>query len=302
MRLYLEHGDSGRAGAHVDVALGSLPQDAAAQAVYAGFLEELRRPADALLAWRRTVALDPSNERGALFHGPLSREEDWTDALRAAEAGIGAAPNSARLHLAHATILERENRIYDARRAREDASSIQDLDFLRYGARLEDAYGGNAPQAYRRLAEGLQRTGAPDLAATLQRGLIVSLREADDQQASWFAGTLHQEPATVARKESIPGVWIPGGFGALAFIARGKANSSSEEFLTDYARAIAVNGGTPSHPIQAYLRPLCEYFDQLGALLQMASAKEHQAVITLSLADKPSRQKTQRILDILAGN
>jgi len=301
VRLYLEHGDPERGAVQVDAALAGLPKDASVHATCAGFLEQLQRPDDALGLWRKAVELDPANEPA---HSSVTRllmaKKDWNDALSAAEAGLAVAPGSARLHLAQATALERQDRIYDARRALEQAASIEDVDLLRYRARLEDAYGVGAPRAYRQLAEALDKSASADLPATLERGLEVSIRDADDQQASWFSGRLQRGvPSTTSQRDLTHGMWIPGGFAALAFIARGKANSTPDEFMFDYARAIIGNGGTGPKPVLAYLNPLKEYFERLGALLQLGTMHEHQAVITLSLADKNARQKTTKILDLI---
>ena len=300
VRLYFGHADPEHAQVHVNLAIASLPPDAAVHATYAAFLEQLHRPDDALQLWRKTVALDSSSEPA---HFSVTRllmaKKDWPATLAASESGLTAAPGSARLHLARATSLEELERIYDARRALDQASSIEDGDLLRYRARLEDAYGAAAPAAYRRVAEMLEKKGAADLPATLDRGLEVSLRDADDQQAAWFQTKLQRPGASPAGRASTPGVWIPGGFAALAFIARGKADSSPDEFLADYARALVSNGGTGPRPVLAYLTPLREYFERLGTLLQLGVVHDHQAVITLSLTDKSARQRTEKVLDIL---
>ncbi len=127
----------------------------------------------------------------------------------------------------------------------------------------------------------------------------VSIRDADDPQAAWFQSKLQRPGAASAGPQSAPGVWIPGGFSALAFIARGRPTSGPDEFLADYARAIIGNGGTGPRPVLTYLTPVREYFERLGALLQLGVVHDHKAVITLSLADKNARQRTEKVLEIL---
>ncbi len=90
---------------------------------------------------------------------------------------------------------------------------------------------------------------------------------------------------------------MPGGFAALAFIARGKLNSTPNEFLADYARAILANSGTG--PGTLYIASVREYFDRLGALLELSTRSPGKAAITLSLADNVARRKTEKVLSLL---
>ncbi len=157
IRLYLQHGEKGRALPHVDSAWRDLPSDGAVRAVYADFLEQLSRPADALLLWRKTAEIDPKSEPA---HFAIARlllaKPDIPAALEAAEVGIAAAPTSARLRLARADALAKQGRFYDLRHALEDAAAPADPELLRRRAEVEDAFGGDAPSAYRKLAEALE--------------------------------------------------------------------------------------------------------------------------------------------------
>ena len=250
-------------------------------------------------ASRKTIELDPASEPAHFsLTQSLIAKKDWSGAVAAAESGLAVAPLSARLHLARATSLEQERRIYDARRALESADSIEDLDLLRYRARFEDVYGWDGPRVYRRLAELFEKTAAGELQGVLERGLEVSIRDSDSAQAAWFAAKL-QRPAPALKRDAISGVWIPGGFAALAFVARGKTDSGPDEFLTDYARAIVGNGGAGPKPDLAYLTPLRDYFDFLDALLQLGVMREHRCVIPLSVANPAAQTIAGQVLDLL---
>lgn len=301
IRLYLAQNSLPQAATHVDLALGQLSDDPQILGLYAGFLERLDRPEDSLRLWKNTVRLSPRDEAA---HFSVTRlligKNSLPEALASAEAGLEVAPNSARLHLAKSTILEREGKIYQTRHALAVASSIDDLALFRFNARIQDAHGDSAPTAYQRLAEAERATEDVGLPATLQRGLEVSNRDGDDSRANWFTTRL-QKPrvATNVAKPRKPGVWIPGGFAALAFIAHGKDNSSPDEFLGDYARAITANSGNLAKPILTYVNPLRDYFQKLASLLELAKRTNEKAVISLVVTDKKSRQTTERVLGLL---
>jgi tetratricopeptide (TPR) repeat protein len=116
VRLYLDHGSAAQASAQADVIIQSLPADPGVRATWAGYLEELKRPADALQMWRQTIELDKSREDAHYAVARLLLDKgDLPRALEASETGLIAAPRSARLQLAKAAALERQGNLYAAR-------------------------------------------------------------------------------------------------------------------------------------------------------------------------------------------
>ena len=102
--------------------------DPAIRAEYAGFLDELKKPDEALAAWKRGLEADPKIETA---HYRITRllidKNTLTEALAAADNGIQAAPKSARLYLAKSEILEKQGRFYEARRIlRTQAQELPD--------------------------------------------------------------------------------------------------------------------------------------------------------------------------------
>lgn len=109
--------------------------------------------------------------------------------LKAAEAGIQAAPQSASLYLAKAEILEKQNRYYDARRTlREVAPKLPDPELIERLAEMEDAGGEHAAKYYRQLVEAGEKGSATaaERSNALDRGLRTALRDGDLEEAAWF--------------------------------------------------------------------------------------------------------------------
>lgn len=322
VRLYLDHGSAAEAGAQADRAIQSLPADPGVRATWAGFLEELKRPADALPMWRQTLELDKGREDAHYAVARLLLDKgDLPRALEASEMGLIAAPRSARLQLAKAAALERQGNLYAARiSVRSAAVDTGDLALLRHEAELEDQSGSEAPAAYARIVEALEKPSAASapasareefLTETLRRGLRAALRDANPEKAAWFSQRLDargpNDLSALVELPKAPGktgnakgneIWIPGGTEALAFAAHGKARPSRERFLVEYARTVLDHSPAPK-PDAAYLMPLRDYFQRLAMLSALSTRSGNRGVITLSLADKKAKQQTEKVLSIL---
>jgi tetratricopeptide (TPR) repeat protein len=307
-RLALDHNQLERAGTQVDIAIRSLPDQPDADQLWAGYLEELHRPDDALTLWRRTVNLDPKREPAHYAVARLlSTKGDHAETLKAAEAGLDAAPRSARLLLIKAEALQRQDRLYEARLAvREFDPSTTDAALLRRAAEYEDLYGHNAPHAWRRVAE----TAADRDIVT--RGLLASLRDGDMDTARWFtawmtAGAAAEVAPDLARltaenKNAARSLTpLPGGREALTFVARGKRSPPAAQFFAEYARILVANFFGESKGSQTYLESIRDYFAQLHSLMALGSTDPATGItrITFSPGDRNAQKQTESALNIL---
>jgi len=311
VRLYLAKGDKTNAARHVDIEVPDLPAEPDIQATWAQFYEALSRPGDAFALWAKVAQADPKREAAhAAITAILLKEKRFPEVLDAAERGLENAPGSSRLELAKAVALENMDRVYDARRTLDSfARQSEDIDLLTHYAELSDTYGGNAPNAYRRLALAMAAAApAPPkerLQAVLERGWKVSLRERDDTAAAWFAAKLTpakpDDPATPKAAAKKPnGIWIPGGMDALMFAARGPGGSSPAKFMLDYCRTILANEPGAAVPeTRLYRNAMDQYFAQLKTLLAMGVRTDNTTTIIVSIADKKYQKQTEAVLEIL---
>jgi tetratricopeptide (TPR) repeat protein len=306
---YLEDGRKDAALQHVQAALPTLPAAPEIRSRYAGFLEQLGRPEEALRLWEDALRGAPKMEQAYYAVGHLKFERgDLKGASEAAVAGIEAAPDSARLRLLQADVLERQGEVYAARNIlREAAERTGDLDALRRNANMQDRFGPSAGAAYLALDAALQKSApqSEEHIHAIERGLAVSLRDDDSQKAAAFASQLRAEgrgdpaPALQPAGPAPNEVWIRGGLDALAFIAHGKAKPSREHFFAEYCRAI-VRWTTNVDQKRAakYIEGIRDYFQRLFALVGSA-ARGNRTTITLSVANEGERAETERILGLL---
>ncbi len=299
VRLYLDRGAPAQALPHVRLVAAKLPDAAAVRATYAGFLDELRLPEEALAAWRQTIQSDPASETA---HYRVTRlligKDALPDALKAAENGIEAAPQSARLHLAKSEIEEKGDFYLARRTLRRFAPSTKDIPLLTRIAEMEDESGPEAARWYRALAEALPADRVEQKKQTLDRGLAVSLRDGDAGQTAWFAAQLQPGPAAGSSETATAsaGVWVPGGTAALAFIARSRETSSGR-FLVDYADALASR--TDLAVVKRTMLSVQEHFKRVAALQAAGPRKGNRTLLALSVKDKKAAKDAERILDLL---
>ena len=300
--LYLEHGSGDRALPHVQLVAHALPADASVRRQYAEFFEQLRRPEEALAVWKKALEADPSMEPAHLRVARLLLESGkLPDALTAGEAGIAAAPNSARLHLLKCEVLEREGRYYAARETlRAAAKSVHDAELLARLAEMEDTSGSHAAAAY---AAALAVQPSP---ALLERGLEVALRDGDAKAVADFRARLAAAGSSSLAAWLLPRTeqaqttaMVPGGLEALAFIAHMQP-APPQRFFAEYCRTL-VNRGSLGDPKQgaAYLEGIRDYFDRLASLKALGVPKGNRVELEISHANKAAAQKTAKVLDLI---
>ncbi len=310
VRLYLDHNESDKALRHVGLVTGEPPKDAKVGQTYAGFLDELNRPDEALTLWRKVIALDNSVETA---HFRVTRllidEGTLADALGAADAGLAAAPKSARLYVAKAEILEKQGQVYGARHIlRQAAASLDDSALLMRLSELEDISGKGAARAYLHLAEVLEKQAksSPDYQHALDRCRETALRDNDAESAQACAarlGALDGKPAAEAsaakREDPTKGVLVPGGLEALVFIAHSKAKTAPERFFVEYAKAVRLNKQRNDKAATTYYDAIRAHFE-LVASLEALGERDHDKVrLTVSLRDKKAQKQTEKILSLL---
>ncbi len=283
-----------------------LPDHDDTQSTWAEFYEKLARPNDALACWQRVVAADPHRENAHYaVSAILFGQRRYTAALEAAERGLEADASSARLELVKVNSLEHLDRIYELRHSLAEFSpQSTDLAILARRAEIADSFGGDSPAAWRRYAEALIASAAPkaDLDRALARGWRVCIREGDLTTGAWFGaqiGPARKDNSLPAPPVAKNGIWIPGGFDALAFMARGQAGARPATFLVEYSRTLISNSFTGSEKERdLYRKAISGYFDQLKQLTAMSTHTGDNAVLTLSVASKQSQKQTETVLSL----
>ncbi len=293
VRLYMQHQAPDRALVQVRAVAESLPSDVAVRAEYAGFLDELKRPPEALAAWKRTLEVDPKFETAHYRITRMLIEKNApVEALDAAEAGIEAAPKSARLYLAKAEVLETQDRFYEARRTlREAAPTVPDPALLTRLAGMEDAGGEHAARFYRTLAE------AGD-AGVLQRGLQAAQRDGDFENIAWFQTRSGAGARAAAARAQSGSVTIPGGLAAPAFVAHSRP-SSPERFLVEYARTIVPYLELNDKKIgEIFTQSIREHFRRVAELAAFGTAAGGKLTVTIAAHDKNGQKNAEKVLDL----
>ena len=299
--LYLAHQLPDRALVHVRAVAEQLPADAGVRSEYAGYLDTLHQPEEALAAWKRTLE---ANAKLELAHVRITRllieKKALPDALEAAEAGIEAAPKSAPLYLAKAEVLEKLDRFYDARRTlRRVAPELPDSTLLLRLAEMEDAGGQDAARYYRQAVEAGDKSGLPaaDRSTAQQRGLAAAQRDGDMENAAWFRTQLGG--TAVAPRAPGGTMPVPGGLDALSFVAHSK-HSSPERFLVEYARTV-VQYVNPHDKKAAdtYTAAIRDHFRRIAELAALGTAKNGKITVTIAAQDKKSQKDAEKVLDLL---
>ena len=310
VHIYLDHKESDQARRHIRLVTADLPKDAKVRQTYAEFLDELGRPDDALALWQKVIELDGSVE---LAHFRVTRllvdKGALPEALRAADAGLTAAPKSARLYLAKSEILEKQGTVYGARQVlRKAAASLDDPLLLLRWSELEDISGRNAARSYLRAAETLEKQSpqSPEYFQALERCRETAMRDNDagseqkctarleaagKRTSPSLGGAKHEDPAQ--------GVWIPGGLEALAFIAHSKPKTPPERFFVEYAKAVRLNRERNDKAATAYLEAIKQHFELLTALEAQGQRDHDRVRISLSLRDKKVQRQTEKVLNLL---
>ena len=303
MQLYLKHNVQDRALFHVRAVATNLPPDPTVRAQYATFFEDLRQPEEALRLWKQTLEVAPNLE---LAHFRVTRllinTNKPNDALDAAEKGLQAAPQSARLYLAKSEILEKQSRYYEARSVlRQAVRGVNDPSLLNRLAEMEDAGGEHAGQYYRQLAVAESKTAsADDLKSLLQRGLLASLRDGDAGDAAWFQSGLGSTGSAVHATRTPTTLLLPGGMAALSFVAGGKP-SSPHSFLLDYARSVLPHlQEADVKNVSAYTERIHQHFRWIAELRSLGVSSQRGATsVTIEVQDRKAQQNAEKVLDLL---
>ena len=309
VQLYLEHAAGEKAVAHIHFVMTALPKDAAVRRQYAEFLDRLGRPGEALAAWKQALESDPSMEPAHFRVARLLLDGGAVaDSLAAAEAGLTAAPASARLYLIKSEAEERQGRYFEARETLRSASKqLDDVVLLARLAEMEDV-SGLAPQTYMKLAAAEEKAGAAPAERTrvLERGIEVAIRDEDPKAVAFFRDQLSAAgDAKLAAwfappaGKAVSGASVPGGLDALAFIAHSQVRSP-QAFFAGYCRTLLQFLGTTNEKERnAYLSGIQNYFQQLAVLKSMGTPKGTATEITISITDKKMRQRSEKILGVL---
>jgi tetratricopeptide (TPR) repeat protein len=301
IRLYLADKQNSKALELARRTTGNLPPDASVREEFAGVLDNLQQKTEAIDAWKRVLEVRQDSERAYYRIARLLLElGDAGGAERVAKEGVSAAPKSADLYIVEADALKKEGRMYDARGALEEGAMVViDPDLLAHLAEVEDSYGGSAAAAYARLAESLKASSRERIEA-LERGFAVSVRDGDLKNAESFAVSLQSagrpEFRSMLGAEAAPesGTLVPGGLDALAFVAHIGEGIPPERFFSEYAqRLIDGCGGLTCWKM------VFEHFQRVAALEALGKRTGNSVVITLSLENKDTKHKTEKVLELL---
>ncbi len=308
VRLYLDHQAGGQALPHIEAVVAALPKDAKVGRTYAEFLDELHRSADALAVWKKVLELDPTLEPAHFRVTRLLIEKgSLPDALTSADAGLAAAPKSARLYVAKSEILEKQGAFYESRDVLRKAASLDDPELLARLSELEDISGSAAARSYLHLAESLEKASplSPEYVRALQRGLETALRDNDAETAAKCAAKLRAagqktfDTAAQARQDQTKGAPVPGGLETLAFIAHSKPKSPPERFFVEYAKAVRLNTKQNDKPGKLYIEAIEQHFQLVSTLEAMGTRNGDTVKFHLSLEDKKAQKQTEKILNLL---
>ena len=283
-----------------------LPTDASVRTEFAGTLDALQQPSEALAAWKRVLEVRPDADRAHYRIARLVLESgDARAAEEAANAGLAVAPKYPPLYVVKADALAKQRRMYDARKALEKGVEVApDAELLERWAETEDTYGAAAAGAYARLAEAASRSVA-ERQRTLERGLTVSLREQDSKHAQSFAALLQAAGNSEARsllgaeQRADNGALVPGGLEALAFAAHVEERVKPERFFAEYCRALIDHTSRVGKEANLYLDAIREHFERIAALEALGKRQGDRVVITLSLNGKDGRRNTEKVLSLL---
>ncbi len=310
VQLYVGRRSAEDALRHIRIVMSALPLDPVTRRQYAEFLDQLNRPAEALLVWKKVIDSDPANEPAYYRVAQLLLDgSSVAESLAAAETGLSAAPGSARLYLIKAESLNRQDRYFEARQTLRDAAkTVEDVDLLERLAQMEDVSGQSAPEAYRALfvARDKAASKSPEPVRTLERALEVSVRDGDGKAAAYFRTRLETAGRPALSDWAKPDVGkrgstavVSGGLEALAFIAQ-MHFQSPQSFFTEYCKTLAVRATTPDiNQRNLYLEGIRNYFQQLSQLKALGRRKENATEIVISLSDKKIRQQSEKILAVL---
>lgn len=306
-RLYLATNQKSKASQLVQQIVPALPPELDVRVQFATSLDDLRLATEALSAWKRVLEVEADYGRAHLRISQLLLESgDSAGAEQAANVGLTAVPKFAPLYIVKADALEKAGRGYQARKTLEDGvAQVRDVALLSHLAAMEDTYGGLAADAYAQLAEVLE-SASPEKLKAIERGLAVSVRDADLKHAQAFtdmlqsAGRRQLAGQSVTQAQPERGALIPGGLDALAFAAHAKEGTPPEKVLVEYCRTIIDR--VPEEPTpnsKRYVEEIQEHFQRIAALEALGKRDGNRVVLTLSINGKEARRSTEKALGLL---
>lgn len=309
---YLAAGQKDRALPHLKNATLDLPKDAPTQCRYAGFWEQVPDEAAARALWENAVAADAQYEAAYLGLGANHLHAHRNqEALQVSERGLEAVPQSVPLLLIKEQALEGTGDFYAARRLlMENGAARNNARWLERRTQLEDWYGAGGAESYAASLDLLTASHAPQpqVVDLCRRGLAVAIRDEKLKQAQVFADKLAEcgdnagaallkTRATDAVKETD----LPGGVEAFQFLLFGGGRARPDKILTDAARALlaAAGAGSDKKDWQAAGLKIHEYFQRVSTLAVLGTPKAGKIEIQLTLANKPGKQRTEKVFSIL---
>lgn len=314
LRLYLANKQNDKALELGRRTTAGLLPDAGVREEFAGVLDDLQQKGDlqqkndVIAAWKRVLEVKPDSDRAYCRIARLLLESgDARGSEKVAKEGLEAAPKSPNLYIVEADALKAEGRTYSSRGVLEEGAAIvPDPDLLAHLAVAEDSYGGSAAEAYDRLAEALKASSPERRVEAMERGFAVSVRDGDFKHAESFVTSLQSagrpEFRSMLGAEELPdtGTVVPGGIDALAFAAHAKEGIPPERFFSEYAETL-INGsclGTACGK-DPFAEGIKEHFQRIAALEELGKRTGNKVVITLSLANKEDKHKTEKVLGLL---
>ena len=306
-RLYLAANQKTKASELVQQIAAALPQDPNLRVQFAASLDELQLTSEALSAWRRVLEVQSNSGRAHLRIAQLLLSSgDTLGAEQAANIGLAAVPKFALLYAVKADALEKAGRHYEARKALEEgAANVRDAPLLTRLAATEDTYAGLAADGYERLIESLD-PASPERAKAIERGLAVSVRDADPKHVQFFTAMLEPpgrgqvRSQNEAQEQQENAALIPGGLDALAFSAHAKEGVAPERFLVEYCRALIERvSEQPNLASKRYVEEILAHFQRVAALEALGQQDGNRVLVTLSVTDKEARHRTEKALDLL---
>ena len=306
-RLYLANNQKTKASQLAEQIVAALPQDPNVRVQFATSLDDLRLTSEALSAWRRVLEVQSNSGRAHLRVAQLLLDSgDTTGAEQAANMGLATVPEFAPLYLVKADALEKTGRLYEARKALEQgAANVRDVALVTRLAATEDTYAGLAADAYAQLAETLE-PASPERAKAIERGLAVSVRDADPKHIQSFSSLLQpsgHHPSSnqnEAQAQTNNGALIPGGLDALAFSAHSKEGVPPEKFLVEYCRTLIERVREQATPAsKRYAEEILAHFQRVAALEALGKQDGNRVLVTLSVTDKDERRRTEKALGLL---
>ena len=261
------------------------------------------------LALEADAALEPAHFGLAQL---WARQQQLQKSLEAANRGLENNSNSVRLLLLKANLLSQLDRRLESRQMLEEAFRIspKDPQVLAQTATVRDIHGDRAGEVYEALAGALvqQNPAQPAIKTALERGLVVSLRDGERDRAIQFANRLRELGAKdipdLGLVKLYPSnkntVTVPGGMKALALAALMHEEVGPGRFAADYASTVArMTRGKEEKSREAYLDAVRAYFRTLSALKAVAGTNGASVEIVLSTADKPSLERTEKVLKLV---